>query len=250
MKPEYENRISSYLNHEMDDEERRAFEEACRQDDDLRVALKAELKVRMAIHEYAKKKRRSFYDHSGQPDLARARDKPSASWGTYLKMAALFLMILVPGYIVYLNLKSPDMAGIYESHFQPYALTVERDFTGGPENVTDSLWQVAGQAYRSGDWKNSKSALYNLLDSKSFAAADLTRLLLANIALEEDNPGAAIDLLKKVDRDNLTLRYDVSWYLTLAYLKSGSRDSVLMELEILKSSKEYGRRAKEIRKRL
>ena len=249
MKPEYTNHISSYLEGEMDDSQREAFEEACRQDVELRSALKTELQARMAIHEYAKKERKDFYSKPGYLEKPGVLSKTS-KWSSYLRVAAFFSIICVFGLVVYRYVRTPGLEELYERNFQLYPVSMERSTGNATMMNTDSLWQLAGQAYQQGKWEVSAPLLQDLVEDDSFAARDLARLLLGNIALAQDNPESAIGVLQQIDRDNLALRYDVAWYLALAYLKQGNKKLAIEELKILEGSKEYKERAEKAREKL
>lgn len=249
MKPEYTDRISSYLDSEMDDTQREAFEEACRQDDELRSALKAELKVRMALHEHAKRERRSFYSKSNHLDGQKPARK-AITWGAYLRVAALFLIVCVLAVALYRYNRTSDLEKVYESNFELYFVSMERNTAGDATSVIDSVWQIAGQAYQQGNWETAGPLLRDLGGNEDFAARDLAILLLGNIALAQDSTELAITTLQQVDPGNLALKYDAAWYLALAYLKSGSKNLALEQLKVLGSSKVYREKANEIREKL
>lgn len=249
MKPEYTDQISSYLDSAMDDVQREAFEEACRQDDELRSMLKAELQVRMAIHEHAKRERRSFYSQSNHVVGQKTAGK-TVKWRAYLRVAALFLTVCVLGLVLYRYSRTPDLEKIYESNFELYSVSMERNMGGDAASVLDSTWQLAGQAYQQRNWEAAEPLLRDLGGNEDFAARDLAKLLLGNIALAQDSTEWAIATLQQVDPGNLTLKYDAAWYLALAYLKSGDKDLALDQLKALEGSKVYNEKASELREKL
>ncbi|TRX62617.1 hypothetical protein FNH22_00550 [Fulvivirga sp. M361] len=246
MKPEYEAKISSYLDNKMNDQERQAFEEACQKDTALKEALKLELKARMAIQVYARKERQTFYEKTALFDQVEKKSQ-SVFLGKPFKMAASVLVICAIGYIVYQYAQPVSPQKTFEKQFRLYVVPTERGQLSDSINPVDSLWYAASLFYQKQEWERSERLLLHLKGQEGFMFNDVSQLMLANIALEQDQPKKALEILLQMERNNLTLGFDISWYLGLTYLKLEDKASAIEVLTpLIKKSKVYGQRAKDI----
>ena len=251
MTPDHNESIYAYLSNNLSDEERLNFEEKCLSDIELAEALKVEIKARYAIQQHALNMRKEHYKKSQLFDQPTDIDNKSFFLTSYFKIAAAISIVALSTIILYNYSRNPILGPLelYDQYYQPMTFSVPRALSQDTLQDVEKRWQVVTEAYLRQDWIKVQD-INLLLTEKDFEHHDQAHMLLGIAYLELGDTKLAIDNFHKVDTEKLIFKYEVNWYLALAYLKMEDESSASKELQALKSSKTYHSRAQEILKHI
>jgi TolA-binding protein len=142
-------------------------------------------------------------------------------------------------------LPSFDTEKIYSVYYAPFDMV--SPVTRG--EITNEPFPLAVQKYRTGDYKSAVASFSEILSKDSLSVASRFLLGLSYQAMNEfDN---AVAQLKKVAGSSNTYRKEATWYLGLAYLRTGDKEKAAVCIRFLAQSPGYySERAKEILRHL
>lgn len=234
--PNLNQRVHQYLSGELNEQERLAFEEACRTQPELKEALTTELHVRYAIQQQA---RRGF-------DAGIEQNEPAPSWLSAYRWAAVLLGLIALSIALYVFWPTQELPSeVFAEYFTPPTLSQSR-----AGEVPDSLWQVSISAYQNRLWEEAENLLTKYLAQDSIASDSQGYLLLGVCQLEQEKFNQAQQSFSQIEEPLHPYYYDARWYSALSYMRSGQYELAGKQLKGVSQSKVYGERAKEILRRL
>ena len=234
--PNLHQQVQQYLSGELNDQERLAFEEACRTQPELKEALTTELHIRFAVQQHA----REGLNKVGEEKVS------SPSWLYPYRWAAVFIGLICLSIALYVFWPSPEAStDLFAEYYELPTLSQAR-----AGEVSDSLWQGSLTAYQNRDWDEAESRLEVYLAQDSIESDSQGFLLLGICQLEQEKFTQAQESFSQIEESLHPYYYDARWYSALSYLRSGEDELARKQLALVSPSKVYGERAKEILNRL
>ena len=234
--------VKRYLSGEMNDEEKKQFEDIIDNDPELarQVDLDQVLLEGIQLHYRGqlKEKLKGLDRH----DLQTA--SPSFPIFRALAIAAGVMLIMVVGFLVFDN--KPDSQELYTTYFKPYYNVVNNIERGETVSGEDDPYQL----YETGEYQRANELFEKLL----LMEPGNNQLIFYN-GLSYLNSGLtsrAIDNLSKVaGKEDFLLSGTAYWYLGLAYLKENRIKEATETFTFLaEEGSGYAARANEILDRL
>ena len=237
--------IEKYVNGEMSDAERKAFEDNLTDDTKLANELLSYQKSRLAIKAAIRQEIREDTGKALQDwkNKKKRRTRRIYRWS----IAATILLITAIGISFFIGNKqtvSPDQ--LFAAHFElPKVSNIRTNSSDHP------IFEQAVTAF----YEKSFTTVLDLLSPQatdpdiSLSSDALIMLGVSHLAL--NNLSQAINVLQKVDSSG-SLYQDAEWYLALAYLKNGQTNEAKQILgKIAQTPRHFKRQeAKEIEKQL
>jgi tetratricopeptide (TPR) repeat protein len=220
--------LDQYLQGELPDDQKKAFEERLQTDE----ALAAELELRQQMHTYLRTQARQPALEEAMQNLGNtyfsqdgksAKILPIGRRRLYLGLgiaAAIALLLLI-----WNPFGTGNLYKAYAKH-PPLALVEKGD--------TRTLAQQAEVAYQEQDYAKAYSLLNELTDLSSKNVQ--LQLALGISALETGRTTKARQLFEELAEGNSALRNYGRWYLALSYLKTEEFDQAKTELQKLDDS--------------
>lgn len=224
-------RIESYLDSQMSETDRLAFEREMHTDTELaeEVALQRDTRALLKLqgqHSY----KQMLQDYDAELEASKV-EQPTRKiiqpiWRqTWFRAAAGFAFLLIAAYgLIYLQFNNRSLS---KDAFSPYnnAMTV-RD----PDAKLNALLQKGMEAYSDEKYEEAIQAFSQLPQDSSQV---LARLYLGISYLATDQAEAAIQELDFVKELASPVQESASWYMILAQLQVGEQKSALEGLEAL-----------------
>ncbi len=224
--------VLRYLSGEMEEADRLAFEEACRQREDLRERLTLELQTRYAIQRV------------GRASLENPLVRPISPSNSFLRyrIAASFLALFLLGAAIYIFWpKRQTPSELYTAYYTVPILSQVRDSEG-----MDSLYLAASSAYVQQDWEKAAPLFESYLSSFNQYSDTQAYLALGICFLELDQYPKAQEYFSTINVLSSPYYFDARWYSALSYLKTEEGEKAKEQLELLQTSNVYRNKAKEL----
>lgn len=243
-------RIESYLDSQMSEVDRLAFEQEIHTDLALaqEVELQRDTRALLKLHSQHRYKQilQDYDDELGAADVPETTGKIiQPIWRqTWFRAAAGFAFLLIAAYgLLYMQFNNRSIG---RDAFSPYnnAMTVRHS-----DAAINALFQKGLDAYSHGQYEQAIQ-LFSQLPKDSTQI--LSRLYLGISYLATDQADAAIQELQFVKASSVSLQENARWYLALAQLKIDEQELAMKELEMLISngSSAYKPRAEALKKKL
>ena len=231
------NKIESYLNNELSDEERAAFEQAVKQNASLKKQLQEVLHTRLAVYEAGNAELKALLEKEGSAENSSIR------WAVRLGIAAVAVLIL---FFVASNLlkELPVTAdSLYASYFGEQAIIVD-------ENRGSDVWDGTLELIDAQNYAVVIPKIQQLLTDEDFPYPMQAGLYLAQCQLKIGETEQALEQLESMPPDDPTYGTDRLWLMAMANLKLNQVERVRLLLNQLEDSNTYGLKAKEIIEKL
>ncbi len=167
---------------------------------------------------------------------------------SYTSLAAAVVIGAV--FLIRSLLPAGDTQKLFNKYYEPFnAVSTVTRGAGIAGTAGISIYNRAVENYRSGDFRAAETGFTEamLYESTSLPAG----FLLGITEIELENPGRAIELLGKVADRQGEYAKEATWYLGLAYIKSGNKEKASECFEILAGSPGFYRdRSENILRRL
>jgi tetratricopeptide (TPR) repeat protein len=237
--------IESYLSGEMDEQQRKEFENSIREDQVLTAEIKLLEETNEAVlddevHEFRKSIKKvindSYINQSKTIEITRRFFK--------YPLVASIIVLIVASLWQLITILSPEK--IYAKFYKPY----ETDLSTRSVNTSTDKISVAYMLYQKGDYTASYEILSNYLLKNT--DNQTARFFLGMNSLELGKVDQAITDLKEVEKDNSTpYAIHARWYLSLAYLKTNDINEAKIYLNrIVEDDVFYAEQAKKILKKI
>ena len=236
--------IERYLDGQMNDSEKAAFEAQLRSDTALAEAVALEQAARSLVVQAGREALRSRLNtFENEWQAARTAPKPVLLSRRRLFAVAAAVLALSAALVWFFVKPAPKPADLFAAHFQPYrAPSPERGAA-----ATDA-WQRAAAAYAAGDYKIA-AGLFNesLGDSTAIPYQCHFYLGVSLLAQQPPLPEAAVFSFDKTLKSDNDYRQQAMWYKALALLKLGQQEAAGEVLnEIVRQDYFHRREAEEV----
>jgi hypothetical protein len=207
-------RIQAYLENLMTPAEQSAFQIELETDPSLRKELEDLRKARIAVEAYAQMKVREEVAAA----FAHVKNEQQAANGrrTYLRMAAIFLLLVAASFSFILLRNTYDPARMYKSSFELYP---NRIGTMGSASGSDPL-REGMNAYSLGEFRKALDLLQSV--GADHPAKTEARFYEAQSLMALNETDAAADAFQTLLAETDQFDEPGQWYLALAYLKQGN----------------------------
>lgn len=240
--------IEDYLNDEMDESSRKAFEAQLSSDQALQQELALQQTLRAGIrdkgNQLLKQKLKGFH----QEEINNTSDSDSAkviplSRRPIVRIMAAAVTLLLVALAYYLFQAPVDDADLFASNYEPYAISLVQRGTGQDQLTT------ADELYRNGQYQKALDLLETL--APEISATPKVSMALAICYIETDQLEKAKSQLNGL-YDNPLYQDKVQWYLALIALKNKQTETAKAELEKLSQDQNsnYQNRAKSLLQKL
>lgn len=230
--------VASYMQNQLSEPERKAFEARLETDDTFRAQAKPLMLGELAAafgREDELRQRMGQWMETIKQDPSQTQP-PARIQPLWVRMAiaasvALLLLIVLP------RLFPPpkvDPAQLFTENFDPY-LPPE---TRSQEPLLDSALQAAHIAILTGDYEVGIQQLTLILDTAQLTPEGKTeeQLYLGSAYLQHDQPQKALEVFQQIaDQDQPVVR----WYQALAYLAIGDKEAASERMQQLVLRKGY-----------
>lgn len=222
--------IDQYLNGQLEDAARKAFEARCAAEPELADLMREHVQAEYAVRTTARESRRTALNNAFEEwdSDTPVRRFPFRPWG----VAAAIFAILVGLAVAF---------GIFAPAPTPEALFAEafeaEPFSG---RRTSSQWQQAGDAYTLQDYPEAIRLLSELLADSNFNNRPRAYYYLAHSHLLAGQPQEALVAFQAVSPESSFIRQS-EWYIALVYLKIGNREQALNSLRQITSQTRHYR---------
>lgn len=215
--------IEHYLDGSLFDNERLAFEERVRSEEELRALVEDMRLMREGIlHASRKEVLRSLRDL--ETTLPHIEAPVVPLWrNTWLQVAASLVLVLVAVYLLWPRTQEP--AQLFAENFEPYPNIIMPTVRGVVEN--DST--VKAQAFRAYDQQEYAQAIQ--LFEKLSVQDEAVLLYLGNSYLASGQPEKALVLFEKVLNNYDVFDEQAEWYVAVSYLKLEEREKARVALQ-------------------
>jgi len=230
----FDENIIQYIDNEMTEEEKLAFEKSLQQDAVLYERYQFMLAAKQAIRSKGLKERVNKIHEEYIQSLNRwpvtTTHFPSkhSFFKTFMRIAAV-LIFVVAGYGIF-EVSTTNSDSLYKSSFINYQLNVSR----GEDHAQqiDSLYNAENY--------NAVITTFNAKTEKD----QKDYFLAAQSYLHLDRPGEAIFALQQIEKMNASTDQksfvdEVDFYLALAYIKTGRINEAEMQLDKITSNKQH-----------
>jgi len=156
---------------------------------------------------------------------------PKEAKQTLVSMVLFILLLLVPVTLLFVALNGDSLSVVKQNHI-PYDIeSVERDFTNA---FLESIWEEAQQNYTAADYVTTRELLDDiLLAQPSDEYIDHFFMGISLISQSQPYPREAIHHFHLAQKGEHNLQEPIMWYLSLAYLQNGNKQSAKKWLEEL-----------------
>ena len=233
--------IERYVENELSESDRQAFETACLSDNSLMQELAFYLSSRQAVISVQEDQLKQTWIDTYSNNRPSGRKIPF-----YPLLAAAIFIILLLTYFGYHAVQPRDMASLYISYHEVSEVSVVR----GPDSA---VFQEADSLYNEKLYQKAIPVYLKVLELPiSDTAQNRARYYLGHSYLNTDQPRAAIEAFEQIDT---TYQYtkDAQWYIALAYIKlkrpqqaSGQLDKLLED----PGSNYYSKKANALKREL
>lgn len=230
MSEEQDYRIQKYLEQTMDIQERQAFEEELRKDQDLAIEVEELKKLEDGLLAAGME---TFMEDMRQWEHAGSS---MPNWKPYLMAAAVLTVVLVPA-IYFLNLQKPSSEELFMANYQPYEEMITQ--RASPGDSVNTLLTNGLHAYNSGAYKKSAELLGAYL--KQNPKDHKVSLYLAIAQLEINQKELAAANFVRAQQDP-AVKEQAQWYQALTYLKFQETDSAVVILKTIANSDSHYRK--------
>ena len=205
-----------YMHYEMPENEKNAFEDRIRNDDDFQRDVKRNLQSLLAVgrEEIHRQVREEFEAHAHEISRRRKRRFRAISIAAMLVLSIGFsLVFLVP--------RTPDLQEVYATWYDFHKV-----HTRGDAKELDSTWNLALDYYEvpeKQDFRRAIGLFRELLGNEAFANRHgNAALLYQGISfLELELPDSAIHAFDRVSETSGSYFGDAVWYRGMALLQKG-----------------------------
>ena len=207
--------IDSYLEGTLSMEDKIAFEERLRKENDLQLLLSDLRILKAGIKQTTREEIRSELQSlenklTGSPSFSFLRS-------TWTKVAASLAFIMVTAWLLWpSSTKTPEQ--LFAENFEPYPNIIMPTVRGG--QTADST--VMAQAYKAYDMQEYTKAI-ELFESLEVKAEGVL-LYLGNSYLANGSAEKAVPIFERVISDFDIFDEQAEWYLALSYLKLGNKE--------------------------
>jgi len=233
MQTDQHKQILAYLRGELNEDARQAFEEACRQDAELRQLLQEELQLRYLLQQTAKQS----YTQAQKPITSPTQ---FSRLSRFAVAASVILLASIAIYIWYPSTASNDE--LYTEYFSTPQIVQLREGSGAP----DTLLTAAKTAYINERWLETVDLLVQYTEDKRSSQDPQALLLLGVACMKMQQYKEAIVAFDRISAPLHPHFFDARWYTALAYLQMGDQANTLAQLRQLEASKVYQKRAKDL----
>lgn len=225
---EFDDIICRYLDNELNEKEKRAFEQRLEKEEDLRKEFEFQRDLKESLMEDEVMQLRDKLDkintekHNTQIFRVRRVILYAA--------AALVIVMVTVGTWFYVNQLSKGPEELYTEYYSAYENIYSIRSGEGMNEDNYNLMRNAMDAYEQKDWEAAERYFKMLLEKESNNV--FVNFYTGIVYLEQQNAQEAIKMFKTVidDRENL-LREQAYWYTALAYLKKEDVESARKCLE-------------------
>ncbi|MFO8235669.1 MAG: hypothetical protein R6U04_09730 [Bacteroidales bacterium] len=221
-----DNLIFRYLDNEMNEKERRRFEQRLEKEPALRKEVEFQLGVRNALIEEDIVELRDKLQGitSGRSSPSQHKDKRKI----YLSVAAIIIALISVGSWFYFMVVSQEPAELYQKYYTPYE-NVYSVRSAEEEREDNALLEKAFTAYDEESWQEADRYFKLFLENNSNHAA--ANFYGGIVKLERGNHMEAMELLQRVVDENNNLFTEQSyWYLALTSLRIGDTEEAKSHL--------------------
>ncbi|MEL7535246.1 MAG: hypothetical protein AAFN10_28375 [Bacteroidota bacterium] len=202
---EIERLIAQYLDGQLDESEREAFESRLETDGDFAAQFQTAANLEWAIRANALKSRKEQLSQIELTPPANAKLRPLVILSSVAAVIAILLLFW------WFN-QSPSLDQLYAQNLPQREAPSVRS-----SNPTDSLLSLAHLAYNQGQFAEASERYTALIADSNFVERQSLTVFLGLSYLHQGKSEAAITQFELVDA--LSERENVDWYLVLAYLQ-------------------------------
>jgi tetratricopeptide (TPR) repeat protein len=214
-------RLEQYLLGEMPPGEREAFDEKLSNDPELQAQLSAVRRLLQGVAEAVLHNKLQAF-HEGIPENIPRIGRRSSPLRTWLIAASILVVAGAAGWFLLVGSSRHDK--LFAAYFKPDPGLITA------MSATDNYaFEKAMIDYKKGDYAAAIEAWDSL--QKKAPANDTLRYFLGVAHLANKRPAEAIPYLEKAAATPGFFRADARWYLALALLKEGKKESALQQLE-------------------
>lgn len=222
-----------YESSTMSQEERVAFEERLRQEEDFRNSFEDFRQMQSGIKAFGYQQfAAQLQSWDEEHDTDADEQVRTLSFSRWYYWAAAVAVIMVAT-ISWWQLSPGQNEQLYTAYFQPYPDVL----TSRGEN--ENALNTAMIAYESGEYSEAITLFRQLLEGNGSTEAqgNELRFYLAQAYLSTESYDLAQQLLEDLQNvDQFGLKEASQWYLALAYLKQGDSDTAVRLLQQIKAS--------------
>ncbi len=246
--PDNDHTLDRYLRDEMNEQERRAFEEQLGTDDTLTEELDLQRDtvegIRLDGSQALKRRLQAVEAELATPAPAAVDDKKTNRrfLMTWVAVAASLLTVVLLGYLFFIPpTSSPEE--LYVAYYQPFPNLINP----AQRSVEVEEATVLGRAVRAYDEQQYAEALTLFEEGNALSDPSYTFYYGASY-LALDQPEQAIPLLERLVQQKTGLFYEPGlWYLALAHLKANDPEAARPYLQTLAEQEgDYAREAREL----
>ncbi|GAB3021614.1 hypothetical protein GCM10027284_46360 [Cyclobacterium sediminis] len=241
-----EETIQRYLDDELGEDEKLAFEAKVKADASLQEQVAA---YRLLVAGIRFQVRKENWDKISE--LENEATSKAVFKRVYLNswkyaVAGLAVLLVATFFMYKLLSKQEDMQDLYAENFSAYPALVHATVRGADEPKT--LEEQAYAAYSNEEYEEATLYFTNILEA---GEDPLVRFYLGNTYLAMGNYDAAILALERAIESPMMLETQAKWYLGLAYLARGRKEDALIQFkELAKGTTSYSEKAETIIKQL
>ena len=237
--------IDQYLNNQLSEAEREAFEKRCESDPEFAKEVKLQTQAEYVVRVAGREERRNAFNQVFEDIQQEAPVMPfwqNRRWQIGLVAAAIALLFLFFGR----NLISPktDPESLFAQNFTSLSLSIDRSQYGedgrdGENSSIEDTWLDGAELYQIKEYEQAIPLLEKVVSDESFKELPKAHLYLGLAYLEAYKRTASPDkaLLEKAIKqleDVPSQSYfidDADWYQALALLGLGDKEAALVILE-------------------
>ena len=219
--------IERYLDDEMSEDERNAFEYRLTKDSDLSKALLMQKSAIADIKKYWELKTEMNEIYSRVKSESNQTIQPKSNRGIWYGIAASIALLILALFLIK-NLGTPNHKKIYASYYAPF--TQDNQFRGFDTNLNDSLYIKAILLYNQQEYDKAAGLFSDMIDQNG--GLEVLYIYLGSSYLNLDRDSEAKKVLRETEyfSDNRIVQHG-RWYLALAELKSENIKGAVMLFE-------------------
>lgn len=225
--------IQQYLDQQLPEAERAAFEERAKAEPELQARLREELMLRKSIQAAATAGQRQLYEQA-EASFARMRRLQ------FIGLAAAALALIIMGAWIFRG-SSASPEQLYAEYFGDPPLEPRFQLGAADRDWMQALMQLEQQNY-----VEAISLLEQLTSQADFPHLQAAKLYLAQCHLKQGNLEATQLALEAIPPDDPTYGFDAIWLRAMLHLRQNRVQQALPLLEQLRESRTYAARAQRL----
>lgn len=233
--------IDAYLLDELSETQKLEFEEALRNDSELKREVDHYKAVKEGVEALGREDLKERLKALEEKAAKEAKSsKRTMAWYSS-RVAAVIILLILPLYFILTNLSEVDSQEVFAGHFEPYPVLANGVVRG---DAPDDPLSEGLRAYQNANYALAIAELKEIANRENESKNGSFYLALSYLA--SDDASLAIPILRDlVEDESFKLGEQANWYLGLAFLKNSEPDKARKVLRSLyKTSKDSTLRQK------